>query len=92
MNRGDPREPTVRIPPREGRKSIDVLYFFVERRASIADFLMALCEKKGVGMNVFDVDIHVGGSAHDLLDGENLEDGIARIFAGRFDVIILSPP
>ena len=46
VNGGDPLEPTVCIPPRE-------LYLFsgVERRASIADFRMALCEKEGVGMN-----------------------------------------
>ena len=94
MNVGDPREPTVRIPPQEGRRSINVLYLFscVECRASIADFLMALCEKEGVGMNFFDLDIHVGGSAHDLLDGEKQEDYIAHIPAGKFDVIILCPP
>ena len=43
-------------------------------------------------MNLFDADIPVGGSAHDLLGGENQEDYIARIFAGKFDVIILSQP
>ena len=43
-------------------------------------------------MSFFYVDIHVGGSAHDVLDGENQEDYIARILAGKFDVIILSPP
>ena len=57
VNVGDPHEPTAPIPPQEGRRSIDVLYLFsgVERRASIADFLMALCEKEGVDMNLFDV-------------------------------------
>ena len=94
VNAGDPREPTVRIPPQEGRRSINVLYLFsgVERRVSIADFLMTLCEKEGVGMNFFDVDIYVGGSAHDLLGEENQGEYIARILAGEFDVIIVSTP
>ena len=94
LNGGDPREPTVRIPPRECRRSINVLFLCsgVERRASIADFLMALCGKEGVGMSSFNVDINVGGAAHDQLDGESQEDYIARIRAGKFDVTILSPP
>ena len=94
VNVGDPREPTVRIPPQEGRRSINVPYLIsgFERRASIAHFLLALCETEGVCMNFFDVDIHVGGSAHDLLDAKNQEDYIARILAGKFDVIIFSPP
>ena len=94
VNVGDPREPTVRIPPQVGRRSINVLYLFsgVDRRASTADFLMALCQKEGVGMKFFDVDIHVGGSTHDLLDDENQEEYLARMLAGNIDVIILSPP
>ena len=74
VNAGDSREPTVHVPPRDGRRSLRVLHLFsgVERRASIAHFLQILCKKEGVGLDFFDVDIHVGGSALDLLDDEIL--------------------
>ena len=91
---GDPYVPNVRVSPREGRRTLKVLYLFsgVERRASIADHLKRLCCADGTGLDFYDVDIHVGGSSHDLLDGDVQEDYIARILAGEFDFVILSPP
>ena len=91
---GDPNRPTVRLAPQEGRRSIRVLYLFsgVERRASIAECLQELCVKSGLGMDFYDVDIHVGGSAHDLLDESVQEQYLAKILDGDFDFVILSPP
>ena len=43
-------------------------------------------------MDFFDVDIHVGGSSHNLLDSEVQEDYMSRILEGEFDVVILLPP
>ena len=91
---GDRDIPTVQVLPREGRRTLKVLYLFsgVERRASIAEHLKELCEKGGLGMDFFDVDIHVGGSAHDLLDEDVQEEYIAKIHDGEYDFVILSPP
>ena len=73
---------------------MSVLYLFsgVERRASISHFLKEMCVKSGVGLEFHGVDIHVGGSSHDLLSDEVQEDYLARIGAGEFDVVFLSPP
>ena len=78
---GDCRTPTLRVAPQEGRTCLRVLYLFsgVSRRASIAESLKKLCLKEGVGMDFFDVDIHVGGSSHNLLDSEVQEDYMSRI-------------
>ena len=43
-------------------------------------------------MVVFKVDILVGGSEHDLLDQESQADWLARLEAGEFDAVMLSPP
>ena len=90
----DPTDPTLRVPPREGRRSLRVLYLFsgVSRKASIAQSLKTLCEADGNGLDFFEVDILVGGSAHDLLSKDVQESYIARILEGEFDIIILSPP
>ena len=90
----DPRVPSLKLAPQAGNRSIRVLYLFsgVSRRASIAESLRALCTKDGIGLDFFDVDIHVGGSAHDLLDREVQEDYMNRILEGDFDFVILSPP
>ena len=64
----------------------------MSRKASIAQSLKALCEADGFGLEFFEVDILVGGSAHDLLSKEAQEAYIARIVEGEFDVVILSPP
>ena len=87
-------EPTLRLLPQEGRRSLRVLYLFsgVSRRASIAESLKDLCTKDGFGLEFHDVDIHVGGSAHDLLDKDIQEVYMSNIQAGEYDVVILSPP
>ena len=51
-----------------------------------------MCSKDGYGLDFFDVDIHVGGKAHDLLDEEIQEDFLSEIANGEFDMVILSPP
>ena len=87
-------EPTLRLQPQDGRRSLRVLYLFsgVSRRASIAESLKDLCTKDGFGLEFHDVDIHVGGSAHDLLASDVQETYMANIHAGEYDVVILSPP
>ena len=87
-------KPTVYVPPLEGQRTLRVLYLFsgVARRASIAEHLKGLCSKDGMGLAFFDVDIHVGGSAHNLLDDQVQEDYMSRILEGEYDVVILSPP
>ena len=87
-------KPTLRLAPGKGGKTLRVLYLFsgVSRRASIAESLKALCKEDGMGLEVHDVDIHVGGTAHDLLDVSVQEEYIAQILAGEYDVVILSPP
>ena len=85
---------TMLVQPKEGMKTLRVAYFFsgVTRKASIADELRKMCEKDGHGLQVFEVDVLVGGSEHDLLDRVAQDAWLARLEAGEFDAIILSPP
>ena len=87
-------KPTVFVPPLENKRTLRVLYLFsgVARRASIAEHLKGLCKKDGMGLAFYDVDIHVGGSAHNLLDDQVQEDYLSRVLEGDYDVVILSPP
>lgn len=91
---GGPDLSTGLVAPREGRATLRVCYLFsgVQRKASIAQHLLELCRDEGIGLSVDEIDIHVGGAAHDLLSKEAQEDIIAKIEAGDYDVIILSPP
>ena len=43
-------------------------------------------------MVVHEVDVLVGGSEHDLLDGPSQDKWLARLEDGEFDCIMLSPP
>ena len=76
------------------RPTIRVAYFFsgIERKASIGNKLRNLCTKHGYGLKFEDIDILVGGTAHDLLDKEAQESYIQQIEEGQIDVQILSPP
>ena len=69
-------------------------YFFagVKRKASVAEELKKLCAKDGLGLVIFEVDVLIGGSEHDLLDKDKQEMWIQRIENGDFDVVMLSPP
>ena len=64
----------------------------VKRKASIAQYLLELCKHEGVGLQVDEIDIHVGGASHDLLSRDAQEVLMARISSGDYDLIILSPP
>ena len=88
------RLPTQKIPARHGKPTIRVLYLFsgTDRKASIAGCLKDLCLPKGYGVEFWEVDIHIGGSSHDLLDKEVQEDFLSRIASGEFDMVILFPP
>ena len=61
---------TMLVQPKGDKPTLRVAYFFsgVTRKASIADELGKLCERDGFGLQVFEVDVLVGGSEHDLLD------------------------
>mgnify|MGYP003333509867 CR=1 FL=1 len=85
---------TIVVEPRNGLQTIRVAYFFsgVERKASIGNKLRQLCEKHGYGLLFEEIDILVGGSAHDLLDKEAQESYIQQIEEGQIDMQILSPP
>ena len=63
-----------------------------QRKSSIAQHLQKMCERDGFGLEVEEIDILIGGSEHDLLDSDAQEAIMARITAGDYDIIILSPP
>ena len=85
---------TVLVEPQEGRTTLRVCYLFsgVKRKASIGEHLRKLCAKEGIGLRMYEGDILVGGSDHDLLDKASQDKWMARIESGDFDVVILSPP
>ena len=88
------RLPTQQVLPKNGKPVMKVLYLFsgTDRKASIASYLKDLCIPEGYGVDFWEIDIHVGGSSHDLLNKDVQEDFLARVEAGEFDVVILSPP
>ena len=69
-------------------------YFFsgTKRRASIAESLRTRCEAAGVQLVIEEIDILVGGAAHNLLDKGAQDEFLQRIEEGDFDCVILSPP
>ena len=79
--------------PELGR-TLRVAYFFsgTSRRASIAESLRSRCESAGVRLVIEEIDILVGGAAHNLLDTEAQDKFLQRIEEGDFDCVILSPP
>ena len=85
---------TVRAAPRDGKPTLRVAYFFsgIERKASIGNQLKQRCEAAGFGLDFEEIDIHVGGSAHDLLDRDRQNEYIEELESGVIDVQILSPP
>ena len=80
--------------PRPGKATLKVVYFFsgVKRRAPIAQHLARMCKSAGVGLRVYEIDVLVGGSDHDLWDKQSQEAWLARVEQGEFVFIILSPP
>ena len=52
----------------------------------------SLCEESGFGLLFEEIDILVGGSAHDLLDREPQNSYIDDLESGCYDMQILSPP
>ena len=85
---------TTLLTAQPGKRTLRLAYFFsgVKRKASIGEELRKLCEKEGIGLRMYEVDILVGGSEHDLLDRASQDRWMARIESGGFDVVILSPP
>ena len=51
-----------------------------------------MCVAEGFGLEVDEIDILVGGREHDLLDSSAQEAIMARIAAGDYDIVIMSPP
>ena len=51
-----------------------------------------MCLREGVGLDMQEIDIHNGGSKHDLLDSKAQERIMAEIESGDVDLVILSPP
>ena len=71
-----------------------MLYLFsgVSRCASIAEFLKVLFSERGAGLDAYEGDIPLEGKDHHLLDKLSQREWLARIGAGDFDMVILSPP
>ena len=84
----------ITVPARDGSATIRVAHLFSgkSRRASVAEELRALCLKTGMGLHFEQLDIHVGGASHELLDADRQAELEARIAEGEFDFLILSPP
>ena len=85
---------SIVVEARGDLPTIRVAYFFsgIERKASIGNKLKGLCVKHGYGLKFEEIDILVGGKAHDLLDKDSQEAYIQDIEDGKIDVQILSPP
>ena len=85
---------TTVVQAKPGQRTLRMAYFFsgVKRKCSVGEHLKTLCEKQGLGLQIFEVDVLVGGSEHDLLDGPTQDKWIARLEDGEFDCILLSPP
>ena len=84
----------ARVAPRDGRPTLRMAYLFSgpQRKSSIAHHLHQLCAKAGFGLEVDEIDILVGGKQHDMLDSEAQEAIMARIAAGDYDIVVMSPP
>ena len=82
------------LEAKEGGRTLKLAYFFagVKRKASVAEELRKLCAKDWYGLRVYEVDVLIGGSEHDLLDKETQESWLGRLEAGEFDCVLLSPP
>ena len=67
---GDGFQPTVIVPAQKGQATLRVAYFFsgIARKASIAQSLVEMCKKSGHGLAFIEIDILVGGAAHNLFD------------------------
>ena len=65
---------TTLLTARPGERTLRMAYFFagVKRKASVAEELKKLCAKQGLGLVIFEVDVLIGGSEHDLLNREAL--------------------
>ena len=85
---------TSLLEAKPGKRTLRLAYFFagIKRKASVAEELKLLCKKDGLGLTVFEVDVLIGGSEHDLLDREKQDQWLARLEDGDFDCIVLSPP
>ena len=76
MKPGDSSRPTLTVAARSGKTTLKVAYFFsgIRRKASIAEALKKLCEDSGIGLEFCEIDILVGGAAHDLFDKKKQDD------------------
>ena len=94
LHDADPHNGILLVEPKENQATLKVAYFFsgLKRRSSVASHLAKMCKEAGVGLRVFEIDVLIGGSDHDLLDKESQELWLARIAQGDFDFVILSPP
>ena len=83
----------IAVEATEGRRILRMAYLFagVKRTASVVK-LRKLCEKDGYGLQVYEVDVLIGGSEHDLLDKETQESWLGRLESGEFDCVFLLPP
>ena len=79
----------ARVAARDGRPTVCAAYLFSgpQRRSSIAQKLREMYLK----VEGDEIDILVGGREHDLLDSSAQEAIMARIAAGEYDIVIMSP-
>ena len=85
---------TVTVDAPNGRPTLRVAYFFsgVKRKASIANFLRAMCIDAKVGLCFHEIDILVGGNEHDLMDKATQEEWLGKVRGGDFHIVVFSPP
>ena len=91
---GDSSRPTLTVAARSGMTTLKVAYFFsgIRRKASIAEALKKLAEDSGIGLEFTEIDILVGGAAHDLFDKKKQDDFLRAVESGEYHMCILSPP
>ena len=82
------------VAAQSGRTTLKVAYFFsgIRCKASIAEALNNLCLDSGIEVEFTEIDILVGGAAHDLFDKQKQDDFLRAVEDGHYRMCILSPP
>ena len=81
VNACDSTRPTVRVAAQSGQPTLKVAYSVsgIARKASIAQSPVKLCKNSGFGLELIEIDIVVGGAAHDLFDKARQDEFLALV-------------